>query len=90
MAQDGEVMSKPIGARVLVRREKELEQKNGLFIPQTGKEKQQRGKVLEVGKKVEEVLVDDTVLFGKYAGTEVEIDGETLLILKDEDVLVVL
>ena len=83
-------MSKPIGARVLVRREKELEQKNGLFIPQTGKEKQQRGKVLEVGKKVEEVLVDDMVLFGKYAGTEVEIDGETLLILKDEDVLVVL
>lgn len=83
-------MAKTIQDRLLVRREKELEQKNGLFIPQTGKEKQQRGLVIAVGRKVKEVFPDDIISFGKYAGTEIEVDGEVLLVLKEEDILAVL
>jgi len=70
----------------------------GLFIPDTAKEKPQEGEILAVGagrfddgKRVPmEVKVGDKVLFGKYSGTEVMIDGEPLLILRETDVLAVL
>lgn len=77
--------------RIIVRREKEPEKtKSGFFIPETNREKPQRGLVVTVGEKVKEIQVDNIVLFGKYAGTEVEIDGEQFLILRDEEILAVL
>ena len=72
--------------------------RGGLFIPDTAKEKPQQGEILAVGpgrfddgKRVPmEVKVGDKVLYGKYSGTEVTIDGEALLILRESDVLAVL
>ncbi|GIW42581.1 MAG: 10 kDa chaperonin [Candidatus Binatia bacterium] len=88
---------RPLHDRVLVRRVDEEEKtKGGIIIPDTAKEKPQEGRVVAVGKgritdKGElvplEVKPGDRVLFGKYAGSEVEIDGEDLLILREEDIL---
>jgi chaperonin GroES len=72
--------------------------RGGLFIPDTAKEKPQEGEILAVGpgrfdegKRVPmDVKVGDKVLYGKYSGTEVIIDGESLLILRESDVLAVL
>ena len=89
----------PLADRVVVRSLESNEQtRGGLFIPDTAKEKPQEGEILAVGpgrfedgKRVPtEVKVGDKVLFGKYSGTEVVIDGETLLILRESDVLAVL
>ena len=87
---------KPLGNRLLVRRVKEEDtMKNGLFIPDTAKEKPQEGEVLSVGPgKLNEagqriamdISVGDRVLFGKYNGTEIKLDGEPLLILEDHEV----
>ena len=87
---------KPIGDRVVVRPE-DAEEKtsSGLFIPDTAKEKPQRGTILFVGPGVIEngrrvemtVKVGDTVLYGKYAGTEITLDGEDVLILRESDIL---
>jgi len=85
---------KPLQDRVLVE-PKEAEEKtaSGLYIPDTAKEKPQRGKVAAVGsgKKDEpmEVKVGDEVLYGKYAGTELSIDGKDYLILRQSDILAV-
>ena len=89
----------PLADRVVVRSLEGHEQtRGGLFIPDTAKEKPQEGEILAVGpgrfddgKRVPmEVKVGDKVLFGKYSGTEVMIDGEALLILRESDVLAVL
>jgi chaperonin GroES len=89
----------PLADRVVVRSLESNEQtRGGLFIPDTAKEKPQEGEILFVGpgrfddgKRVPmEVKAGDRVLFGKYSGTEVVIDGETLLILRESDVLAIL
>jgi chaperonin GroES len=89
----------PLADRVVVRSLEGHEQTlGGLFIPDTAKEKPQEGEILAVGagrfddgKRVPmEVKVGDKVLFGKYSGTEVVIDGEPLLILRETDLLAVL
>jgi len=95
----GTVKVGPLADRVVVRSLEDSEQtRGGLFIPDTAKEKPQQGEILAVGpgrfdegKRVPmDVQVGDKVLFGKYSGTEVVIDGESLLILRENDVLAVL
>ena len=88
---------RPLQDRVIVQRiEEEEKTKGGLIIPDTAKEKPQEGKVVSVGKgKLNEdgkimpldVKVNDRVLFGKYSGTEINIDGEEHLIMREEDIL---
>lgn len=88
---------RPLQDRVLVKRvESEEKTKGGIIIPDTAKEKPIEGKVIAVGagkigedgkQRPLEVKVGDRVLFGKYAGTEVKIDGEEHLILREEDIL---
>jgi chaperonin GroES len=89
---------RPLQDRVLVKRiEDELEKtKGGIIIPDTAKEKPQQGKVIAVGKgKVNEdgkvtpldVKAGDTILFGTYAGSEIKIDGEEHLIMREDDIL---
>ena len=88
---------RPLGDRVLVRRVEEAAMsKGGIIIPDTAKEKPQEGEILavgpgardEAGKRVEpDVKVGDRILFGKWSGTEVKIDGEDLIIMKESDVL---
>jgi len=91
---------RPLGDRVLVRRVKEEEKtKGGIIIPDTAKEKPQEGEIVAVGPgardeqgKIQplDVKVGDRILFGKWSGTEVQISGEELLIMKESDVLGVL
>jgi chaperonin GroES len=91
---------RPLHDRVVVRRIEEKETaKGGIIIPDTAKEKPQEGeilaigngKILENGTKVAlEVKVGDKILFGKYSGTEIKIDGEDVLILREDEVLAVL
>ena len=90
----------PLGDRVLIRRvEEEEKTKGGIIIPDTAKEKPIEGEVLAVGngKILEDgsvrkldVKVGDRVLFGKYSGTEVKLDGEERLIVREDDILAVL
>jgi chaperonin GroES len=85
----------PLHDRVIVRPAKAEEKTaGGIIIPDTAKEKPQRGTVVAAGpgKKDEPVTVKagDSVLFGKYAGTEFQINGEDLLILRESDILAVL
>jgi len=89
----------PLGDRVLIRPlEAQEKTKGGIVVPDTAKEKPQEGKVIAAGKgrtgddgKVIplEVKAGDKVLYGKYSGTEVTIDGEDYLIVKDEDILAI-
>lgn len=90
---------KPLGDRVLVEPKKESEEKIGsIFVPDTAKEKPQEGKVIEVGQgKYEdgklvplEVKVGDTVLYGKYSGTEVKQGGHEYLIVRESDILAII
>ncbi|MEE1098511.1 MAG: co-chaperone GroES [Alistipes sp.] len=86
---------KPLADRVLVLpNPAEEKTADGLFIPDTAKEKPLAGKVVAVGpgtKEVEmEVKVGDEVLYGKYAGTELKIEGETYLIMKQNDILAII
>ncbi len=87
---------KPLGDRVVVKPEPAEEKTaSGLFIPDTAKEKPQRGTVLAVGPgKVENgnkidmtVSEGDTVLYGKYSGTEITMDGDDVLIMRESDIL---
>ncbi|GHV37332.1 10 kDa chaperonin [Bacteroidia bacterium] len=86
---------KPLADRVLVKAA-EAEQKTtgGIIIPDTAKEKPQKGEVVAVGngKKDEPmtVKVGDTVLYGKYSGTEISVDGENYLIMKESDIYAVI
>jgi len=90
-----EVTGKPLAGKVLVKPQ-EAEQKtaSGIFIPDSAKEKPLTGKVVAVGKAKKdeemEVAVGNTVLYGKYSGTELNIDGENYLLLSQNDVLLIL
>jgi len=91
---------RPLHDRLLVRRIEETETaKGGIIIPDTAKEKPQRGEVLAVGngkildngtKVALDVQVGNKILFGKYTGTDIKIDGEEVLILREDEVLAVL
>src|SRR5207342_3122858 len=91
---------RPLADRILVRRIEEKETvKGGIIIPDTAKEKPQEGevvavgngKVLENGTKVAmDVKAGDRVLFGKYSGTDIKIDGQEYLILREDEVLAIL
>ena len=91
---------RPLHDRLIIQRIEEGEQKvGGIIVPDTAKEKPQRGKVFAVGQgKVKEdgsrqppdVKDGDTILFGKYSGQEIKIDGEEYLIMREDDVLAVL
>jgi chaperonin GroES len=88
---------RPLHDRIIVQRVEEDEQRvGGIIIPDTAKEKPQQGKVIAVGKGRTEkdgkvtpldVKAGDTVLFGKYAGQEIKIDGDEYLIIREEEVL---
>jgi chaperonin GroES len=88
---------RPLGDRVLVKRvEEESRTKGGIINPDTAKEKPQEGEIVAVGPgardeagKVQplELKAGDKILFGKWSGTEVKVDGEDLLIMKESDVL---
>jgi chaperonin GroES len=78
----------PLGDRLFVTYTEEMERTSGgIYVPDTAKEKPQRGTVQAVGKKVENVKVGDQVLFDKYSGSKLRIDDEDCLILKEEDIL---
>ena len=94
------VKIRPLHDRVIVKREEE-ERKSpgGIVIPDTAAEKPIRGKIIAVGKgKILEngnvrpldLKVGDKVLFGKYGGTEVKVDGEDLLVMREEDIMAVI
>lgn len=90
---------KPLGERVVIKVvESEVTTKSGIVLPETAKEKPQMGEVLAVGtgklldngqRVALEVKVGDKVLFAKYAGTEVKLDGEEYMVLKETDILAV-
>lgn len=93
------VSFKPLGNRVVV---EPLEQEDvtagGIVLPETAKEKPQKGKVLAIGpgdrnekgdRIPMDVAVDDTVLFAKYAGTEIKVDNKRLLIMRETDLLAI-
>ncbi|MBI4768813.1 MAG: co-chaperone GroES [Deltaproteobacteria bacterium] len=88
---------RPLHDRVIVQRiEEEEKTKGGIIIPDTAKEKPQEGKVIAVGpgkilengtKLTLDVKVGDKILFGKYSGSEIKIDGEEFLMMREEDIL---
>ncbi len=90
----------PLHDRIVVKRQEEKEvKKGGIIIPDTAKEKPQEGKVIAVGngrvnedgKKISlDVKAGDKILFGKYSGSEVKIDDEEYLIMKEDDVLAII
>jgi len=86
---------KPLGDRVLVEPQKAEEKTaSGIIIPDTAKEKSQRGKVIAVGSGTAdekmEVKVGDLVLFGKYSGTEITVDDQDYLIMRQSDILAII
>jgi len=91
---------KPLHDRVLVRRiESEAKTKGGLIIPDSAKEKPQEGEIVAVGEGARKdsgelipmsVKAGDRILFGKWSGTEIKLDGEELLIMKESDILGIL
>jgi chaperonin GroES len=91
---------RPLGDRVLIKRvEEEAKTRGGIIIPDTAKEKPQEGEVIAVGPgarddngKVQplDVKVGDRILFGKWSGSEVKLEGQDLLIMKESDILGVL
>ena len=98
MATATEVKVRPLADRVVVKALEEAEtMRGGLYIPDTAKEKPQQGEIIAVGpgrfekdqRVPMEVKVGDKVLYGKYSGTEVTVDNEQYLILRESDVLAV-
>jgi chaperonin GroES len=91
---------KPLGDRLVVKPlEQEEEKRGGIIIPDTAKEKPEKGEVVAVGpgrlldsgqRVPPEVKKGDKVLFGKYAGTEVKLNGQEVMILREEDVMAVI
>lgn len=91
---------RPLHDRLIVRRlEEERKSAGGIVIPDSAAEKPMQGKVLAIGqgrildngdKRPLAVKVGDTVLFGKYTGSEVKVEGETLLVMKEDDVMAVI
>jgi len=101
MATKNAIKVSPLADRVVVKALEEAEQmRGGLYIPDTAKEKPQQGEIVAVGpgrfdekggnRVPMDVKVGDKVLYGKYSGTEVTIDGEQYLILRESDVLAVI
>jgi chaperonin GroES len=101
LIQGGSIMNiRPLYDRIVVRRIEEQETKvGGLFIPDSAKEKPQEGEVVAVGKgkRLEDgkvvpldVQKGDRILFGKYSGSEIRIDGEELIVMREDEVLGVL
>jgi chaperonin GroES len=94
---DQNMAFRPLGDRVVVKRvEEESKTKGGIIIPDTAKEKPQEGEVISVGPgardesgKVQplELKAGDKILFGKWSGTEIKLDGEDLLIVKEADIM---
>lgn len=94
------VKIRPLGDRVLVKPlEKEKQERGGLIIPDTAKEKPQEGEIVAAGKGKTsddgklipmDVKAGDKILYGKYSGTEIKIDGEEFLIMHQDDILGVL
>jgi chaperonin GroES len=99
MATATDIKVKPLADRVVIKASEEAEtMRGGLYIPDTAKEKPQQGEVVGVGpgklsdegKRIEmELKVGDKVLYGKYSGTEVTVDNEQYLILREGDVLAI-
>ena len=91
---------RPLNDRVLVKRlEEEEKTAGGIYIPDSAKEKPTRGKIVAVGngraddegkRRPLDVKQDDEILFGKYAGTEIKIEGDELIIMREEDILAVI
>nr|VFK00108.1 MAG: chaperonin GroES [Candidatus Kentron sp. H]VFK00197.1 MAG: chaperonin GroES [Candidatus Kentron sp. H]VFK04586.1 MAG: chaperonin GroES [Candidatus Kentron sp. H] len=91
---------RPLHDRVIIKRiEEERTSPGGIVIPDTATEKPIQGKIIAVGNgKILEsgetrpldIKVDDTVLFGKYSGTEVKVDGDELLVMREEDIMAVI
>ncbi len=90
---------KPLQDRILVERIEEEEKKGGIIIPDTAKEKPQKGKVIAVGAgKIDDsgkripmdVKKDDLILFGKYSGNEIRVGDEEYLIMREDDVLAII
>ena len=91
---------RPLGDRILVKREEAAETvSGGIIIPDSAKEKPQEGKVVAVGKgRIDdngkqqklEIKKGDRILMGKYAGTEVKIDGQELIMMREDDVLAII
>jgi len=78
----------PLGKRVLIERVEEAKTTaSGIYIPDSAKEKPSQGKVLAVSTEVENVAVNDTVVFGKYAGSELTLEGATYLVIETDDLL---
>jgi chaperonin GroES len=100
MATSAATKIQPLADRVVVKALDEAEQmRGGLYIPDTAKEKPQQGEIMAVGpgklsddgtRLAPEVEVGNKVLYGKYSGTEVTVDGEEFLILRESDVLAVI
>lgn len=92
-----ETKLQPLGDRVIAKPvEKEEKTKSGIYLPDTAKEKPQEGTIVAVGpgKKTEDgkiipldVKVGDTVIYAKYGGTEIKVEGEELIILRESDIL---
>ena len=88
---------RPLGDKILIKRvEAETKTKSGIVLPDSAKEKPQQGKIIAAGKgRIEkdgkvtplDVKAGDTILFGKYAGQEIKIDGNDYLIMREEEVL---
>ncbi len=79
---------KPLGDRIFVTYTEEMEKTaGGIYVPDSAREKPQRGTVEATGKDVENLKVGDQVLFDKYSGTKIKIENEDCLILKEEDIL---
>ena len=78
----------PLGDRVFVTYTEEMERTaGGIYVPESAKEKPQRGSIQAIGKDVKNVKVGDQILFDKYSGSKLKIDDEDCLILKEEDIL---
>ena len=84
------VKIKPIGNRIVVKTAKAEEKTaSGIIIPDTAKEKPQQGTVVAVSDEIKSIKIDNTVLYGRFAGTEVSVQGEEYLILDEGDVLAI-
>ncbi len=97
---DAKLKIRPLGEKVLIKRlEAEQKTKGGIVLPDTAKEKPQKGTVMAVGdgRRLEDgtlaafqVKVGDVVLFTSYAGTEIKVDGETMMLMDESEVLAIL
>lgn len=82
---------KPLGHKIVVERTEAVEKTaGGIVIPDTAKEKPEQGKVIAVGRDVEEIKVGDVIVFGNFAATEVKVDGKEYLLIKEDEVWAVI